>query len=192
MRKVLAEMCEWADMVVLDSPPALAVADAVVLSAIADGTLLVVRSGGTRRSLGQRMKEQLDRVGARLLGVVVNATPRHALYDGYYAPYYVESDDAPGSRQDRGARTAGSPRSPQGNPDAAEAMRPSGPSDAPAEGRAGTELAVSAGALDHADARSDSALPLVGGLHHPENGVATTYRNGHTQALERRPEAQES
>jgi succinoglycan biosynthesis transport protein ExoP len=192
MRRVLGEMCEWADLVVLDSPPALAVADGVILSAIADGTLLVVRSGSTRRSLSQRVKEQLDHVGARLLGVVVNAAPRHSLNDGYYASYYVERDDAPGPRQDRGALVGGPPRSPQGNLDAAAAMRPSGPSDAPAEGRAGTELAVRAEALDRGDARCDDALSLVGGLHHPENGVATAYRNGHTQALDRQSEAQES
>jgi non-specific protein-tyrosine kinase len=94
MRQVLEEMREIADVVILDSPPLLAVADGLVLAATVDAAILVVRSGHTRRTLAQRAKEQLDRVEARLLGVVVNAAPRHAQTEGFYAPYYIE-DAAP-------------------------------------------------------------------------------------------------
>jgi non-specific protein-tyrosine kinase len=90
MRQVLEEMRHIADVVILDSPPLLAVADGLVLSATTDAAILVVRSGGTRRTLAQRAKEQLDRVEARLLGIVVNAAPRHAQEEGFYAPYYIE------------------------------------------------------------------------------------------------------
>jgi non-specific protein-tyrosine kinase len=90
MRQVLEEMRQIADVVILDSPPLLAVADGLVLGATVDAAILVVRSGGTRRTLAQRAKEQLDRVEARLLGIVVNAAPRHAQEEGFYAPYYVE------------------------------------------------------------------------------------------------------
>jgi non-specific protein-tyrosine kinase len=90
MRQALEEMRQLADVVILDSPPLLAVADGLVLGATVDAAILVVRSGATRRTLAQRAKEQLDRVEARLLGVVVNAAPRHAQEDGFYAPYYVE------------------------------------------------------------------------------------------------------
>jgi polysaccharide biosynthesis transport protein len=90
MRQVLEEMRQIADVVILDSPPLLAVADGLVLSATTDAAILVVRSGATRRTLAQRAKEQLDRVEARLLGIVVNAAPRHAQEEGFYAPYYIE------------------------------------------------------------------------------------------------------
>jgi capsular exopolysaccharide synthesis family protein len=90
MRQVLEEMRRIADVVILDSPPLLAVADGLVLSATTDAAILVVRSGATRRTLAQRAKEQLDRVEARLLGIVVNAAPRHAQEEGFYAPYYIE------------------------------------------------------------------------------------------------------
>jgi capsular exopolysaccharide synthesis family protein len=90
MRQVLEEMRQIADMVILDSPPLLAVADGLVLGATVDAAILVVRSGGTRRTLAQRAKDQLDRVEARLLGIVVNAAPRHAQEEGFYAPYYIE------------------------------------------------------------------------------------------------------
>jgi capsular exopolysaccharide synthesis family protein len=93
MRRVLDQMRAGADVVVLDSPPVLAVADSLVLAALADATLLVVRSGHTRRASALRAKEQLDRVEARLLGVVVNGTPRDA-EPMDYAAYYLE-DAAP-------------------------------------------------------------------------------------------------
>jgi non-specific protein-tyrosine kinase len=94
MRQVLEETRRSADVVILDSPPLLAVADGLVLGATADAAILVVRSGDTRRTLAQRAKEQLDRVEARLLGAVVNAAPRHAHEEGLYAPYYVEGEAA--------------------------------------------------------------------------------------------------
>ena len=46
-------------------------ADALSIAAVADGTLLIVRAGHTRRPAAQRAKEQLERVGAKLLGVVL-------------------------------------------------------------------------------------------------------------------------
>lgn len=104
MRQVLEEMRRSADVVVLDSPPLLAVADGLVLAATVDATILVVRSGSTRRALALRAREQLDRIEARLLGVVVNAAPRHAESDGYYAPYYT--DDGPARARHNGATAA--------------------------------------------------------------------------------------
>lgn len=62
---------EAATFVIIDAPPVTAVADALSIAAAADGTLLVVRAGQTRRPAAQRAKEQLQRVGANLLGVVL-------------------------------------------------------------------------------------------------------------------------
>lgn len=72
MARVMSQLTELADLVLLDSPPITAVSDAAILAARVDGVLLVVDSGRTRRALAQQAKEQLARVGARLLGVVLN------------------------------------------------------------------------------------------------------------------------
>ena len=61
-----------ADIVLIDSPPILAVADTLPLMARVDGVVLVVRYGVTRRRSLVRAKAQLDKVGARLVGVIVN------------------------------------------------------------------------------------------------------------------------
>ncbi|MFA5891011.1 MAG: hypothetical protein WDA27_08695 [Actinomycetota bacterium] len=61
----------WADVVLLDSPPVLAAADASILGAYADGVLLVVSAGQTNRAHANEAKEQLAAAGARVLGAVL-------------------------------------------------------------------------------------------------------------------------
>jgi len=70
-RRVLGVIAADADIVLLDAPPVSAVADAAILSTRVDGVLLVVDSGRTRRDTARRAHEQLQRVGARVLGAVL-------------------------------------------------------------------------------------------------------------------------
>jgi non-specific protein-tyrosine kinase len=60
-----------ADFVLVDTPPAGALADAAVIAPRLEGMLLVVSAGRTKRDLARRAREQLDRVNANLLGVVL-------------------------------------------------------------------------------------------------------------------------
>ena len=61
------------DLVVLDSPPLVAVTDATILSTIVDGTLLVVRAAKTSKDLARHASRILADVGAHMAGVVLNA-----------------------------------------------------------------------------------------------------------------------
>jgi len=72
MARAVAQIAADADFVLFDAPPVTVVSDAAMLAARLDGVVLVVDSGRTRREAGRRAKEQLDRVGARLLGVVLS------------------------------------------------------------------------------------------------------------------------
>ena len=76
----------------IDTPPAIAVSDALVLSVQCDGVLLVLRAQKTPTEAVQRVVERLEAVGARLLGtVLVGADMRHpdyAEYRHYYKSYY--------------------------------------------------------------------------------------------------------
>jgi Mrp family chromosome partitioning ATPase len=93
----IEQMQEAADIVVVDTPPVLAVADGLELAGTVDATLLVVRSGKTRRRLAERARDQLKRVEARLLGVVVNAIPQDT--ESYYYGYqYVSRKPQPEHR----------------------------------------------------------------------------------------------
>jgi capsular exopolysaccharide synthesis family protein len=71
MQELLARLGEEADVLVLDSPPVLAVTDAAVLARRVDGVLLVLRSGKTKRDHANKARALLARVNARLLGAVL-------------------------------------------------------------------------------------------------------------------------
>ncbi len=89
MRSVLEQARQLYDVVLLDSPPLLAVTDAAVLSTIADGTILIVRMGTTAKSAVRRAKSQLEAVRAPLLGTVLNAVDfRQGAFGGSYGYYY--------------------------------------------------------------------------------------------------------
>jgi capsular exopolysaccharide synthesis family protein len=71
LERLLDQLREQADIVLVSVAPAAALADAAVVAPRLDGVLLVVAAGRTRRDLAQRAKEQLERVNARILGVVL-------------------------------------------------------------------------------------------------------------------------
>jgi len=85
---------ETYDAVIFDSPPVLAVTDAAVLAGMADGVLLVVRAGRTQRPAAKDAIEELRRVGATLLGVVVNDAEAGGRYGYRYRYYYDYYGDA--------------------------------------------------------------------------------------------------
>lgn len=74
------------DIVIFDTPPALAVADAKILSSIADGVLFVVRSGVTKNEEAEKMYHAFKAANCRLLGVVLNDVSKANSDDYYY--YY--------------------------------------------------------------------------------------------------------
>ncbi len=88
--EVMAQLAEVADIVIYDSPPAATVTDAVVLGSRVDGVIQVVQAGGPRRDLVLRAKALLEKVGAPLLGPVLNQV--EASHMGYYAYYYYGSE----------------------------------------------------------------------------------------------------
>jgi Mrp family chromosome partitioning ATPase/uncharacterized protein involved in exopolysaccharide biosynthesis len=88
MRVLLKELAKSFDLVILDTPPVLATADAGILAALADGVLLVVRAGQTDRVAAKRAHHQLVNVGARVVGTVLNDPGGEvSQYGDYYYPY---------------------------------------------------------------------------------------------------------
>ncbi len=88
MRVLLQQLAKTFDLVILDTPPVLATADAGILASIADGVLLVVRAGQTDRVAAKRAQQQLTNVGARIVGTVLNDPGGEVSQFGdYYYPY---------------------------------------------------------------------------------------------------------
>lgn len=108
MTEILEYLKSQADLVILDGPPFI-VADAPVLASRVDGVLLVVRPEFTQQPALENMVEQIERAGARIVGVALNRVPLKSAmrYTGnrYYASYY--QDDHAMTRTDRRGRLLG-------------------------------------------------------------------------------------
>jgi len=87
MQHLLQRLKERFDIVLIDTPPMMAVTDPSILAPMTDGVLLVVELGHVSRSAVQKVKEQLELAQAKLLGVVINKASRKRGYD-YYRDYY--------------------------------------------------------------------------------------------------------
>jgi tyrosine-protein kinase Etk/Wzc len=87
MQHLLQRLKERFDIVLIDTPPMMAVTDPSILAPMTDGVLLVVELGHVSRSAVQEVKEQLELAQAKLLGVVINKASRKRGYD-YYRDYY--------------------------------------------------------------------------------------------------------
>ena len=97
-RELFKQLAQMADLVIFDSPPAAVVADAAILGAALDATLVVIEQNATRRPMAMACKERLGAARARLLGIILNkAVPgrgEHYYYYYYYYDYYGAEDEA--------------------------------------------------------------------------------------------------
>ncbi|MFE7821614.1 CpsD/CapB family tyrosine-protein kinase [Priestia megaterium] len=88
MAELLKEMKKQFDMIIFDTPPILAVADAQILANQVDGTILVVSSGKTEKDAALKSKELLSNAQGKLLGVVLN---NRKVEEGNYYYYYGQN-----------------------------------------------------------------------------------------------------
>ncbi len=88
LQSILSTMRNSADIILIDTPPALTVTDASALAPSLDGILLVVRPGKTRSSALRQTIEQLRQVNARILGVVLNDVAISGKSYSYHYNYY--------------------------------------------------------------------------------------------------------
>ncbi len=92
MRQLLGELRESFNFILIDSPPAIAVSDAAVLSVMCDGVLLVFHGRKTTKALARKTMERLDTIRAPFLGVILNGVdldnPEYAYYRCYYGSDY--------------------------------------------------------------------------------------------------------
>ncbi|MCX4146321.1 polysaccharide biosynthesis tyrosine autokinase [Paraburkholderia madseniana] len=103
--EILARFEQEFDLVIVDTPPLLAVADAAVIAHIAGSTVLVMRSGAHTEGHVADALKKLRRARARVVGGVMNAVPlkshnKNGTYDYAYAYTYSAGDplDTHGSR----------------------------------------------------------------------------------------------
>ncbi len=110
LKDFIARMKAEYDIVLLDSPPIIAVTDASILSTLTDAIMLVVNSGRTDQRVLKRSINLLSQVNTNLIGAVLNGVNISAGYDSYYYYYhyyyyYADTDDKKkGSKRSRKKR----------------------------------------------------------------------------------------
>ena len=87
MTNLIKELLGYYDMLVIDAPPIISVTDAAILASIADGVILVVRSGQAERGMVIKANELLKKVNAKVLGVVMNRIKIDKNQEQYYYYY---------------------------------------------------------------------------------------------------------
>ena len=85
LRQLIEELSVRFDHVIIDSPPIINVSDALIVSPLVDGVVIVVKGGQTPREAVLRTKQALQDVNARVFGVVLNSIDLDA--DRYYYKY---------------------------------------------------------------------------------------------------------
>jgi receptor protein-tyrosine kinase len=126
MLDVIKRLERECDMVIIDTPPVLPVADGLLLSVNVDAVVIVTRLGETTRDRLRRTKEALDNVRANVVGVVPNGAVQRE--DSAYAYEYRSRSSR------RSGTTAYAPRDPQVDPspkDLRPAKRSATPHDPP-------------------------------------------------------------
>jgi capsular exopolysaccharide synthesis family protein len=95
LRMRIAEMEEYADVVIFDTPALLAVTDAMPLASLCSGAILVVDSAKTSSRQARRVKGILDQIDLPVLGVVLNnCNEKRVPYGHYYGAAAAASEGA--------------------------------------------------------------------------------------------------
>jgi len=107
-RTLVEDLMAQADVVIFDSPPVLAAADAVILASQMDGTILVVETGATKKGAARRTLQLLKQARATLLGIAFNKM-RAQDGEGYYYNYQYSSPALGDGRASRPALLPAAP-----------------------------------------------------------------------------------
>jgi polysaccharide biosynthesis transport protein len=97
MAEMLEEMRTLADFVVIDSAPVLVVSDSLAMAALVDGVLFVTEAQKTDRQAVSRARNQLEQVGAPVVGAIMNNFDPSKSGGGYSYRYYYRYEDGYGT-----------------------------------------------------------------------------------------------
>jgi len=86
MRQFLKEQRDLFDFIILDCPPALVVADAMALAPLTDAVLVVADAKESDREAVSRLREELEQVGGKVVGAVLNRSKQATKSSYYYDP----------------------------------------------------------------------------------------------------------
>ena len=88
IKDAIMELSERFDVVLIDTPPVLYISDALVMSSLVQGTIIISAYGKSDKNQLLSVKENIEKAGGKILGVVINKIPRK--YNKSYSNYYNE------------------------------------------------------------------------------------------------------
>lgn len=100
MQEILDELKGKTDIIILDTPPVVAVTDAALLASRVDGVILVLAAGEVKIEVAQKAQELLLNVRANILGAVLNMMDEDNP-DYYYSSYYYYGDEHENKKKSR-------------------------------------------------------------------------------------------
>lgn len=135
MRTALRTLSDRYDMVLVDAPPTLPVADAAVLAHLAGGVLFVVHVGRTTRRQVELALRNLAQANARVLGAVLNMAPSRGRGVDYYTYLPAGPTEPTESAEPTGSTGSTAPADPTPTAAPTPQTRPTGPAgQAPTNG----------------------------------------------------------
>ena len=92
-RKIINELKEVYDYILIDTPPIISMSDAAIAAKQCDGAILVIESEAVSRRDAMKAKDQLMKSGCKLLGAVLNKVDmkKEKYYSKYSSYYYGKS-----------------------------------------------------------------------------------------------------
>ena len=88
--ELLKELGKIFDLIIIDGPPSLIVTDSIIISRIVDSTVIVAEYNGTKKDNLAKIKRDIENVGGRIAGVVINKIPKQG--KKYESSYYYGSE----------------------------------------------------------------------------------------------------
>jgi capsular exopolysaccharide synthesis family protein len=131
MKELISELKQRYDFVFFDSPPIMGVSDASILASEVDMTLQVIQYRRYPQPMNIRAKQMIEKVGGRLIGIVLNninmsQDESYYYYSGYYHDYYYArkdedqpqgQDGKPAGKGDKGKAAPADKAAPATEPD---------------------------------------------------------------------------
>jgi capsular exopolysaccharide synthesis family protein len=90
VKRLIEELKKDYDYVFLDTPPVVPVNDAIIMSTYVDRVILVLASGEVEKEIAVKAVRDLQKVGAKILGTVLNKVPINKQKYNYY--YYYSNE----------------------------------------------------------------------------------------------------
>ena len=90
--EMIATMKEVYDYIIIDTPPLGNVIDCAIMARVCDGVVMVIAADEVSYKLAQKVKEQLERSGSKVLGAILNKVKvsKRGYYQKYYGKNYYE------------------------------------------------------------------------------------------------------